>query len=76
MKKGMMSQKKIPPKMIAVSRWALLYSRSDHFLYLFMVVSASPRPILFCLSAAWLTRMTAAGLKMPYFDPIISKKKP
>jgi len=37
---------------------------------------ASPRLILFCLSTAWLTRMAAAGLKMPYFDPIISKKKP
>jgi hypothetical protein len=41
-----------------------------------MVVSASPRPILFFPSAAWLTRMTAAGLKISYFDPIISKKKP
>jgi hypothetical protein len=41
-----------------------------------MILSASPRPLLFCLSAAWLTRMTAAGLKMPYFGPIISKKKP
>jgi len=40
-----------------------------------MVVSASPRPFLLCLSTAWLTRMAAAGLKMPYFDPIISKKK-
>jgi hypothetical protein len=62
--------------MTAISRWALLYSRSDHFLYLFMVTSASPRPFLFFLSTAWLTRMTAAGLKMSYFDPIISKKKP
>jgi hypothetical protein len=76
MKNGMMSQKKIPPKMIAISRWALLYSRSDHFLYLFIVGSASTRPFLFSLSTAWLTGMTAAGLKMPYFDPVISKKKP
>jgi len=42
----------------------------------FMVTSASPGPFLFCLSAARLSRMAAAGLKMPYFDPIISEKKP
>jgi hypothetical protein len=41
-----------------------------------MVISASPRPFLLCLSTAWLSRMAAAGLKMPYFDPIIPKKKP
>jgi hypothetical protein len=76
MKKGMMIQKKIPPKIIAISRWALLYSRSDHFLYIFIGISASPRPFLFCLSTAWLSRMAAARLKMPNFDPIISKKKP
>ena len=76
MKKGMIIQKIIPPKITAISRWALLYSRPDHFLYLLMVTSASPRPILFCLSAAWLTRMTAAGLEMPQFDPVVSQKKP
>jgi hypothetical protein len=38
MKKGMMIQKRIPPKITAINRWALLYSRSDHFLYLVMVV--------------------------------------
>jgi hypothetical protein len=62
--------------MTAIIRWALLYLRSDHFLYLFIVILASPRCILFRLSAAWLAGMNAAGLKMPYFDPIISKKKP
>jgi hypothetical protein len=28
----------IPPKITAIIRWALLYSRSDHFLYLVMVI--------------------------------------
>jgi hypothetical protein len=38
--------------------------------------SASPRPFLFYLSTTWFSRMATARLKMPYFDPIISKKKP
>jgi hypothetical protein len=38
--------------------------------------SASTRPFLLCLSAPRFTRMPTAGLKMPQFDPVISKKEP
>jgi hypothetical protein len=39
-------------------------------------LSTSPRFFCWALSTSRLTRMTATRLKMPYFNPVISKKQP